>query len=113
MKNVSVPLVSATFEKRLRLETARRRFCEICAQVRCFHPLISFDLTSASAQVSQTLLQDSSLICSVDMKTGGKVLLSFFVLRATYSQNLRLCQAGQTQDGDRLIQASSALWLSR
>lgn len=80
----------------------------------------SFDLTSASAQVSQTLLQDSSLTCSVDVKTGGKVLLSFFVtlkgesvLRATYSQNLRLCQAGQTQDGGRLIQAGSALWLGR
>lgn len=90
-------------KKIIRLEKARYRFCENCAHVRCFHPsalspVYGVDLTSASAQVSQTLLQDSSLMRSLD----GKILHFFLFCsseKGVYSPiNLQpkpqLCQAG-------------------
>lgn len=75
--------------------------------VRCFHPLAlspiySVDLTSASAQVSQTRLQDSSLMCSLQAN-----ILHFFLFcdcekGSLFSDQSPAKTSGSVrQDGDR------------
>lgn len=108
-------------KKIIRLETARYRFCENCSHARCFHPLVlssvyGVHLTSASAQVSQTLLQHSSLMWMFGQKDSS--LFPFLLLSkgSIFSaQSTAKTSSSVSQDGHRwwrVIRVSLGLWLS-